>query len=137
MVHYTAVIANGMQILMYLIGLSMMSITGAGQIFVGIYLLTPILSIGALFSQYRGFINTMIGTNIVIILLQVFVIATNASQQARMGAFMIIVVGGITAIALSIDKGESWLSLFLERKRMEEKKKIDALREGTVGNQKE
>lgn len=128
MVHYTAVIANVLFFVLYVIGLAEQGMSEAGIIVTILYLAYPILNIAALFSAGRHYENRMIAFNIVVMVYNLLLITVNDSQDVRIGALVHLGVAGITAIAFALGKEESWLSLFLERKRLEEKRKIKDLR---------
>ena len=128
-IHFAAIIANGLYVLLYLIGLSVQSTPPEGRAMLVVYFAFPIVNVVALLGKSTVFANVMIGGNIAFGVLNLLFLAVNDNQQVKVGAFMTLMVCGISAIALNISRGESWLSLILERKRLEKKRKIDALQD--------
>lgn len=128
MVHYAAIVANGLYFVLYVVGLSTTGIPQEGLIFVVFYFLLPLGNIAALVLAAQRYENRMIALNIILMLFNLLMINIYDAQEAKLGAFLQLMVTGITAIAFGLGKDESWLSLYLERKRLEEKRKIKALR---------
>jgi len=123
-----AILGNALYMLSLTVGLIVQGATGVTILSSILYYIVCSLSIAALIEKKDELKKLTIAANVIWILFGFLIIFTNEEDQARIGALMLIMVASITVVALSISRSESWLSLYLDRKRAEEKKKIDELR---------
>ncbi|MFZ1682682.1 MAG: hypothetical protein WAU88_00995 [Candidatus Zixiibacteriota bacterium] len=78
--------------------------------------------------------KALIATNVMAFgVIALLLLIFSQKPQVKLGALMQMGVGMITVLALLLASKDSWLSLYFERRRLEEKKRIASI-EGEIRN---
>ena len=127
LIHYTALAINAAFFIMLLLGSFMAELATAEWTALLLDFSVIVINVVALCSNRKRLINSAIALNSMFMLRDLLVLFVNPEQVAKIGAGMEMVVSGFTIIALLTSKEGSLISLYLARKRLEERKKIEAL----------